>query len=216
MPFVKLTHVSTETDPAGASLLSFRPARPFARRAGQFGLWVVGGNVRPFTIASAPADEFVQLGTRLHAGSGIKRALSGLQPGDSIRFLGPIGKVAPPDDGTPVVYVSQGIGITPARALIRERPARPQTLIHVGAPYFRAELEPLVNAATYPANRDDFDAVLTAAARADDGSHFIVAGSSGFVRTTSALLRQHGIGTNRIHGDGFIGLPDSATAASPS
>ena len=213
MPFVKLTHVSTETDPAGASLLSFRPAHPFNRKAGQFGLWIVRGNARPFTIASAPRDDFVQLGTRLHTGSGIKRALSSLQPGDTIRFLGPIGKIAPPDDGTPVVYVTQGIGITPARALIRERPERPQTIIHTGAPYFRAELEPLVNASTYPASRDDFAAVLTAAALADSGSHYIVAGSTGFVRTTSGLLRQHGISANHIHADGFIGLPDHSPVA---
>lgn len=38
MKLAALTHVSTRTDSAGASLLSFRPRRPFSYRAGQFGL----------------------------------------------------------------------------------------------------------------------------------------------------------------------------------
>ncbi len=212
MAFVKLFHVRTDTDPAGASLLSFRPAHPFTHKAGQFGLWIAGGSARPFTIASAPGDEFVQLGTHLHSGSRIKRALSALGPGDTVRFLGPIGGIAPPDDGSAVVYVTQGIGVTPARALIRERPARPQTLIHVGAPHFRAELEPLVDEAVFPAGRVDLADALTAAAASGDGSHFLVAGSNGFVRATSALLKQHGIDASHIHADGFLGLPDSGTS----
>lgn len=208
MQFAQLTHVSTETDPAGASLLSFRAARPFAHKPGQFGLWIVGGSARPFTIASAPGEEFIQLGTRLHTESRIKRALAGLQPGDTVRLLGPLGKMTPPGDGTPLVYVAQGIGITPARALIKAEPARPQTLIHVGAPCFRGELEPAVDQAVYLERRSGLAEALAEVAENAGDSHFLVAGSSPFVRETAALLRQQGVDGRRIHADSFLGLPD--------
>ena len=217
MKFAALTHVDTRTDTAGASLLSFQPRRPFAYRAGQFGLWIVHSTVRPFTIASAPSDEFIQLGTRLHRESRIKRVLSSLRAGDTVRLLGPFGKIAPSDDGHPVVYVAQGIGITPARALIRERPHRHQTLIHVGSPDFRAELEPLVDTAVYPASRDDATAALSAATQDADGAHYVVAGSTAFVNSTSQALRDLDVAPDRIHADGFMGLTDllDGSAAAP-
>jgi ferredoxin-NADP reductase len=208
MKLAALTYVDTRTDSSGASLLSFRPHRPFAYRAGQFGLWIVHGAVRPFTIASAPSEEFIQLGTRLHRKSRIKRALSSLHAGDTVRLVGPFGKIAPPDDGRPVVYVAQGIGITPARALIRERPHRHQTLIHVGSPDFRAELEPLVDTAVYPADRDDCTRALSAAAADADDAHYVVAGSTTFVNSTSQALRNLGVAPDRIQADGFIGLTE--------
>ena len=217
MKFAALTYVDTRTDSAGASLLSFRPHRPFAYRAGQFGLWIVHGAVGPFTIASAPSDEFIQLGTRLHHGSRIKRALSSLRAGGTLRLVGPFGKIAPSDDGHPVVYVAQGIGITPARALIRERPHRHQALIHVGSPYFRAELEPLVDTAVYPASRDDFKVALSAATQDADDAHYVVAGSTNFVNSTSQALRELDVTPGRIHADGFLGLTDllNDSAAAP-
>jgi ferredoxin-NADP reductase len=207
MKFAALTYLDTRPDPAGASLLSFRPHRPLAYRAGQYGLWIIRGAVRPFTIASAPSDEVIQLATRLHRESRIKRALSSLSAGDTVRLLGPFGTIGPPDDGRPVIYVAQGIGITPARALIRERQRRHQTLIHVGSPYFRAELAPLVDTAVYPANRADSTMALTAAAGAD-AAHYVVAGSTTFVDRTSQALRELDVAPDRIHNDGFNGLTD--------
>lgn len=213
MPLISLTHVGTRTDDAGASLLSFRPQREFAYRAGQFGLWIVGASARPFTIASAPRDGLIDLGTRLHAGSRIKRALSALRPGGTVRLLGPLGRIAPPDDGTPVTYLVQGVGITAARALLRQGPERPQRLIHVGIPYFRGELEPMVDTAVYPGSRQEFATEAAAAARAGGGDvHFVIAGSTSFVRSTKVLLRGQGVARTRIHADGFVGLSDGLVA----
>ncbi len=143
--------------------------------------------------------------------------MSSLRPGDTIRLLGPFGRIAPADDGGPVVYVAQGIGITPARALIRARSRRNQTLIHVGAPYFRDELEPLVDTALYPAGRDDFAAALTTVVPAAGEAHYVVAGNTTFVTETSQALRELGAAPDRIHADGFTGLTDHAanSAAAP-
>lgn len=209
MQFARLENVMTEPDPAGASLLSFRPARPFPFRAGQFGLWVVGRSFRPFSIASAPDDEFVQLATRLHDKSGIKRALGRLSPGGRVRLLGPFGSIAPADKTCPIVYVVQGIGITPARSMIRAGQDRPQTLIHIGAPYFRDELEPRVTQAHYPQDRAALDATLAETVAASPDAHFVVAGSSAFTKATSRALVAAGVAKRRISADGFIGLTNA-------
>lgn len=208
MHLATLTHVRTDHDPAGASLLSFRPDKPFDYRAGQFGLWIVGGSFRPFTIASTPGDQFIQLGTRLHQGSGIKRALSRLHPGDHARILGPFGHIDPADDPGPVIYAVQGIGVTPARSIIRAHPDRAATLIHVGSPYFRDELEPLATAAIYPKDRDAFTDALKEAASTQPQAQFVVAGSTAFTKSTTAALKALAIPAEHIHADGFIGLPD--------
>jgi ferredoxin-NADP reductase len=165
----RLTYVSTTIDSLGASLLSFRPSAPLVYNAGQFGLWICGAAARPFTIASTPGDEYVQLGTRLHRGSRIKRALGALRPGDRIRLLGAMGRVAPPEDGHPVVFAAQGIGITAARSLLRE-----------------------------PAT---WRRILTDA-------HYVVTGSSGFVKSTGEALQAVGIPRDRLHTDSYLGLPD--------
>jgi ferredoxin-NADP reductase len=153
----------------------------------------------------------------LHSESRIKRALSSLRPDDTVRLLGPFGNIAPTDDGSPVVYIAQGIGITPARALMRERPRRHQTLIHIGAPYFREELDPLVDTALYPASREDFTAALTTVVPVAEHAHYVVAGSTNFVTVTNQALRQLGCAPDRIHADGFIGLTDilGDSAAAP-
>lgn len=99
---------------AGGHLLSFRPESGIRFTAGQHGLWLVpGGGAAPFSIASAPQDETIELGTVLHDANRTKSALSALQPGDTVRLLGPLGRLAPPPDGHPIVLVAQGIGITP-------------------------------------------------------------------------------------------------------
>jgi len=204
----RLAYVSTTTDSLGASLLSFRPSAPLVYKAGQFGLWIGGAAARPFTIASTPGDEYVQLGTCLHPGSRIKHALAALRPGDRIRFLGAMGHVAPPEDGHPVAFAAQGIGITVARSLLREPATRRRILIHTGTPYFRDELEPLVERAIYPDNRGDFSAALQQIAGQTPDAHYVVTGSSGFVKSTGAALQALDIPSDRLHTDSYLGLPD--------
>lgn len=208
MRLIALTHVETSHDEAGASLLSFRPDRPFTYRAGQFGLWIAGSAARPFTIASAPGDTYVQLGTRLHPESRIKRALTALAPGDRVHLVGPIGHIAPADDGRPIVFAVQGIGITVARALLRQPAARRRFLIHTGTPYFRPELETLADSAAYPRHREEFSAVLHDATGSAPDAHYIVTGSGAFVSSTRQSLRAAGVPRDRLHTDTFLGLPD--------
>lgn len=209
MRITKLEHVATETEPAGAALLSFRSQSPLSFEAGQFGLWIVKGSFRPFTIASAPDDELVQLATRLHDQSAIKRKLGALTPGDQVRIVGPIGSLAQEDENRPIVYIMQGIGVSVARSMIHSGLHQEQMLIHVGAPYFREELESQVTDAIYPADRDAFDASIGDTVARTPGAHFVVAGSSAFVTATARTLSTLGVPKAHIAADSFIGLPNT-------
>ena len=74
-----------------AVALWFRPQRPLGFRAGQHGLWAVPhGGLAPFTVASAPEEDLVALGTRLRSQSRMKRALAALTPGAGVRITGPL------------------------------------------------------------------------------------------------------------------------------
>jgi ferredoxin-NADP reductase len=203
-----LSHVGTTTGESGISLLSFRPLKPFHHTAGQYGLWLRGTTARPFTIASAPEDEYVQLATRFESGSRIKRMLAALTAGDRIRFAGPIGKLAPPEDGRPIVFLAQGVGITPARSLLRQPSARRLLLIHVGRPYFQDELQPLAEQATYPIDRQHFVAAVEKTVDAERDAHYLVSGSPAFVTATTRALQGLAVEPARIRSDSFLGLPD--------
>jgi ferredoxin-NADP reductase len=203
-----LVHVRTATGESGISLLSFQADKPFHHTAGQYGLWLRGTTARPFTIASAPEDEFVQLATRFDSGSRVKRMLAALTAGDRIRFLGPIGKLAPPEDGRPIVFLAQGVGITPARSLLRRPSPRRRLLIHIGQPYFQDELQPLADQATYPVDRQHFVTALEKTVDLERDAHYLVSGSPAFVTSTTRALQGLAVDHTRIRSDSFLGLPD--------
>lgn len=86
MPIPRFTRAQLESvveDDQGAVALDFRPQRPMRFTAGQHALWhIPGGAVRPFTIASAPEEELVTLGTDLASVSGSPSFV-----GDTTRIL---------------------------------------------------------------------------------------------------------------------------------
>lgn len=112
-----------------AWLFTLQPERPLRWTAGQFIRVELPhdqpdpeGTKRQFTIASAPSDEVVQIATRL-TGSSFKQALGQLPPGGRLRLVDPPAGdfVWPAADPRPLVFLAQGIGITPFRSLIRQR-----------------------------------------------------------------------------------------------
>jgi glycine betaine catabolism B len=110
----------------------FEPERPFAFEAGQYLRYTLHhrepddrGVSRFFTIASAPAERFVMLTTRLSTpGSSFKRALSRLGEGAVIEAAGPGGQFVYADRETPAVFVAGGIGITPFRSILVDLASR--------------------------------------------------------------------------------------------
>jgi ferredoxin-NADP reductase len=104
----------------------FRFERPadYSARAGQWlrlTLTTREGDVsRTLSDAAAPAEPSIDLAVRL-TGSSFKDSLAELQPGDRVRFRGPGGRLAIPEDARHVAFLVGGVGVTPARALIRDR-----------------------------------------------------------------------------------------------
>jgi ferredoxin-NADP reductase len=115
----------------------FKPDTYFKHLAGQFIKVELPhpspdqeGMKRFFTISSTPQYPLVRITTRITT-STFKQALIGLQPGQSITMLDPpAGDFIWPDPNTekPIVFIAQGIGITPFYAMIKDRYERLEEL----------------------------------------------------------------------------------------
>lgn len=76
------------------------------------------GNVRTFSIASAPFEDDLMFATRMRD-SAFKRVLKALPLGTEITLGGPFGSFTLHGDSSrPAVFMAGGIGITPFRSMI--------------------------------------------------------------------------------------------------
>jgi ferredoxin-NADP reductase len=82
------------------------------------------GNIRTFSIASAPEDDDLVVATRLRD-TAFKRVLQSMPIGADVQADGPDGSFTLHDDASkPAVFLTGGIGITPFRAMVRDAAAR--------------------------------------------------------------------------------------------
>lgn len=109
----------------GTDVLIARFSRPegYEFKAGQ---WLrlhlqtaEGEQARTFTHASAPADEWIEIATRL-SDSYFKKSLAMLEVGDSVEIAGPGGRLSLAEDTRNVAFLVGGVGITPARSMLRD------------------------------------------------------------------------------------------------
>ncbi len=78
------------------------------------------GGVRSFSIASAPSDTDLCFVMR-EGESGFKKTLWNMPLGETIVSSAAVGRcTVPAEDMNPVVLVAGGVGITPARSILRE------------------------------------------------------------------------------------------------
>ena len=76
------------------------------------------GNVRSFSIASAPHEETVMVATRMRD-TAFKRVLKTMPFGIDVKIEGPFGNLILQDDSTrTAVFLAGGIGITPFRSIV--------------------------------------------------------------------------------------------------
>lgn len=121
-----------ERIPCGSDIASFRFARPdgYGFVAGQHLILGVetaeGPQSKPFTHSSAPDDEYLEITTRL-SGSAFKNALLALAPGDRVQVSGPAGHLMLPPDTRCIRFLVGGVGITPARSMLRDAVHRDMT-----------------------------------------------------------------------------------------
>lgn len=82
-----------------------------------------GEQTKSFSHASTPLDPFVELATRM-TGSAFKTSLDGLVRGDEVSIEGPHGRLVVPDGVDRVCFLVGGVGITPARSIVRDSEQR--------------------------------------------------------------------------------------------
>jgi len=187
----------------------FKPQKPFRHRAGQAGfLTVPGGGTKFLTLSSSPDDEEAVFATHIHPASTFKQALRRLHPGDAVKFRGPfIGATLGSKPGTQVVFLAQGIGMTPHRSILRyiahsKQPVH-TTLIHVdrsGHP-FSEETQTLATEAYFPENSGEFKRRVWEVVGKQADAAYYVAGGLRFHASTLQLLNQLGIKSSAIHHD---------------
>lgn len=107
----------------------FKPERSLRYDAGQFVEIIMPhknpdsrGLKRWFSLSSAPSSELLSITTRLATKpSSFKQALQNLQPGDEFQVSEPMGDfVLPIDQNIPLVFIADGIGITPFLSIARQ------------------------------------------------------------------------------------------------
>lgn len=109
----------------GTQIASFRFSKPegYSFEAGQHGVFTLdtaeGRQGKPFTHAQAPDDPYLEITTRL-SGSAFKNALLALKAGDAVPLTGPRGRLVAPPDLERVAFLVGGVGITPARSILRD------------------------------------------------------------------------------------------------
>ncbi|MFH0992981.1 MAG: FAD-dependent oxidoreductase [bacterium] len=198
----------------------FTKPEGFAFTEGQFGLFgilgreIEGRKLRAFSIVSTNGDPFIRVATRIVASpSDFKRCLLELNPGDRVSMKAPLGEFIL-DASRLAVFIAGGIGITPIRSMLfsnlRNVGRRNDVLIYseLEANYpFREELEKLSGLETlFAADIEPTQKVIiqTVEKRQNDAVYYL-SGSPGFIRSITALLEAHGIQSESIRFDVFVG-----------
>lgn len=82
------------------------------------------GNMRAFSIASAPHEAALMIATRMRD-TAFKRSIAKLASGAPLEIEGPFGSFTLPNDTKrPAVFLTGGIGVTPIRAILLDAKQR--------------------------------------------------------------------------------------------
>jgi ferredoxin-NADP reductase len=127
-----LTLKSTQDVADGTKMFAFTKPEGFSFKAGQYVALEVKefsvpddgkGRFRSLSIASAPYEEDLQFVMR-QGESSFKQTLWSLAVGDEVFVMKPVGSFVLSEEeaeqSVPVVFLIGGVGITPARSMIRE------------------------------------------------------------------------------------------------
>ncbi|MFD7135481.1 ferredoxin--NADP reductase [Streptomyces sp. NPDC059894] len=208
-----MTFAEVHEEDDGVHAFSFVPTKPLSFVAGQHGvLKVPGAGQKTFSLASAPEDPEVVIATRLQSGSAYKNALAALRPNDPVTLQGPMFNFTLKGTPEDVVFLAQGIGITPFRSILRHISAagvaKRTHLVHVSGtqtPTYRAETQDLATTALYPTQRDDFALAVKELVAEKPGAVYFVSGATDFLKGTVEQLTQLGVGKKQIRKDRFVG-----------
>lgn len=225
---MEVVEVRDET-PDIRTLVLDAPGWP-GHRAGQsvdVRLTAAGGysTQRPYSLASAPEDPWLELTVERLADGEVSAYLAGeLRVGDRFEIRGPGGRSFSwhVEDGGPLLLVAGGAGLVPLRAMLRHRLAQgadidTRLVLSVRTPdrqLYAAEREAWEAAGvrvhvTYtrsgPGRRVDAALLAEAGPPAEAVPHVFVCGSTAFVETAATLLLRAGHGYERVRTERFGG-----------
>jgi ferredoxin-NADP reductase len=110
----------------GTMAFHFEKPEGFAYKAGQFADYTLinpaetdaEGNIRGFSLASAPYEDFIMFATRMRD-TAFKRVLKTMEPGTEVALDAPYGSFTLHNDASiPAVFLTGGIGVTPVRSIV--------------------------------------------------------------------------------------------------
>ncbi|PZR72889.1 MAG: oxidoreductase [Chthoniobacterales bacterium] len=125
MAIYKIKLKSKEEVASGTMAFHFEKPPGFVFKAGQFGDFTLinpsqtdaEGNVRSFSLASAPYEDDIMIATRMRD-TAFKRVLKTMEPGTEITMDAPHGSLTLHNNVlVPAVFLTGGIGITPVRSI---------------------------------------------------------------------------------------------------
>lgn len=226
-------------------MFSFEKPDGFTFQAGQYVVMRIDptrlvepdirAGVRSFSIASAPHEDEVAFVMR-EGITGFKKTMWDLNPGDTVSCSPAVGHCTiPENDGKPVVLLAGGVGIAPARAMLRDaafrRDTRPYILFysnrHIADAAFHDELlaadivdfryvwtlSGVTDPATNPREERGYitgDMIRKYLPDATD-CHYYVIGAPGFADAMKGMLLGLGVLPEDIKIDPFTGLTGPTT-----
>lgn len=103
-------------------IIRLRPAEPFSYKAGQYiHISFNGLETRPYSIASAPGSNEIEVHIKRGKGPASTYALEKLVTGEEVRFTGPGGQSWYDENSrAPVVAIAGGLGIAPIKAITEQ------------------------------------------------------------------------------------------------
>ena len=126
MPIYKTILQRIEEVADGTMAFHFEKPGGFVFKAGQFGDFTLinpaetdaEGNIRGFSLASAPYESDVMFATRMRD-TAFKRVLKTMEVGTEVSLDAPYGSFTLHNNSrTPAVFLTGGIGVTPVRSII--------------------------------------------------------------------------------------------------
>lgn len=126
MPIYKVKLKSKQEIAAGTMAFYFEKPEGFAYKAGQFADCTLinpaetdaEGNIRGFSLASAPYEDFLMFATRMRD-TAFKRVLNKMEPGTELTLDAPHGSFTLHNNTSiPAVFLTGGIGVTPVRSIV--------------------------------------------------------------------------------------------------
>lgn len=112
----------------GTMAFYFEKPEGFAYKAGQFADFTLinpvetdaEGNIRGFSLASAPYEDFLMFATRMRD-TAFKRVLKTMEHGTELTLDAPYGSFTLHNNANlPAVFLTGGIGVTPVRSIVRQ------------------------------------------------------------------------------------------------